>query len=419
MISLSAEDVVHLVAKEGPRWLEKSSPSWRWFRRSGDDHLRLTAGKPLPTLRPSMAQAKTAISAQTASATRPGNATNELFLEFLNRHRPRFESHLHRCLHRTRSRFPRVGANTLATTQALIDLCERGGKRVRPALVLGGALCVTAKPKEKLLFDAAVALELLHGYFLVHDDWMDGDLMRRGGPSVHAVLRERFGTLHLGDAAAIMAGDWGVAVATDWMARLAVTGSTLQAALTCFADMQLAAVVGQIRDLVADDDDAELTYRLKTASYTVSGPLQLGAILAGGNAAQLAGIEDFAVPIGIAFQLRDDLIGVFASEERTGKPFASDVLSGKRTSLVLRCLRRVSEKDARFMRRTLGNANASQGSLRRFVNLLESSGAKKSVENRIRTLHRLGMQKLAKARLRAEGKALLESAATALIFRDA
>jgi geranylgeranyl diphosphate synthase type I len=216
-----------------------------------------------------------------------------------------------------------------------------------------------------------------------------------------------------------MAGDWGVAVATEWLANLDVDGATAKSVLRCFAEMQLAAVIGQIRDLLADDDNVELTYRLKTASYTVAGPLLMGARVAGASPAQERAITEFAMPVGIAFQLRDDLLGVFAPPEQTGKPFAADIRAGKRTALVLECLRRGSPNEARFVRRVLGNAKASGGDLQRFVRLLESTGARARVEQRIRTLHRRGLAKLATARLLTEGKALIASSATVLIDRNA
>ncbi|HEY5955425.1 MAG TPA: polyprenyl synthetase family protein, partial [Polyangiaceae bacterium] len=127
---------------------------------------------------------------------------------------------------------------------------------------------------------------------------------------------------------------------------------------------------------------------------------------------------DFALPVGVAFQLRDDLIGVFAPPERTGKPFASDIRAGKRTALVIECFKRVDDREARFMRRVLGNSQATERELARFVHLLEESGAHRSVQARIRTLHRRGLNHLAKAKLRTPGKLLLESAARALIDRD-
>lgn len=372
-------------------------------------------GPPL-TLPVAMNQAKPTMTTHREGAR---DLTREAFLTFLRSNKRRFEAHLRLRLRQAQRRFPRVGAPTIATTQGLVELCERGGKRVRPGLVLSGALCVNEAPPTDCLFDAAAALELLHGYFLVHDDWMDGDLLRRGGPSVHAALRKRFGNDHLGDAAAILAGDWGVAVATEWMARLDVDGKTLKAALSCFAEMQLAAVVGQVRDLLAVDDDVELTYRLKTASYTVSGPLLLGAILGCGTPAQLKSIAQFALPIGVAFQLRDDSIGVFGSPEATGKPFASDIRAGKRTAIVLESLRLATPAEGRFLRRILGNPMATDKDLKRFVRLLESTGAKKRVENRIATLYRRGMKQLAGAKLRSEGKLLLASAAAALVNRNA
>jgi geranylgeranyl diphosphate synthase, type I len=366
-----------------------------------------------------MAKARASAATPASNDSTQRDATAVIFKHFLVRHKARFETHMRRRLQRAQRRFPRAGGPTLDATQALIDLCERGGKRIRPALVLAGAMCVAARPPMPLLLDAASALELLHGYFLVHDDWMDGDLVRRGGPSVHASLRRRFGNQHIGDSAAILAGDWGVAVATDWMADLPLAGTQARAALRCFAGMQLAAVVGQIRDLLADDDDVEQTYRLKTASYTVSGPLLVGAILAGASQTQQKAIGDFAVPVGVAFQLRDDLIGVFAPPEQTGKPFASDIRAGKRTLLVLECLRRASPAEARFLRRVLGDAKASRSDLLKFVRLLESTGARTQVEDRIRVLHRRGLSKLVGARLRPEGKALLASASTLLIDRGA
>lgn len=368
-----------------------------------------------------MSQAKTARTSRLSGERPPTVASGDAFLSFLKRYKRRFEAHLKRRLGSAQKQIPRIGAPSIATTQALVELCTRGGKRVRPGLLFAGAVSVDAIDALELdvLFDAATALELLHAYFLVHDDWMDGDLLRRGGPSVHALLRERFGDEHLGDAAAILAGDWGVATATDWMARLAVEGARLRDALCCFADMQLAAVVGQIRDLVAADDDIELTYRLKTASYTVEGPLLLGAILAGASEAQRKLLRDFALPVGVAFQLRDDLIGVFAPPEQTGKPYASDVRAGKRTVLVRECLRRASSSERKFLQRVLGDAAASERDLKRFVKLLETSGARAEVEAQIHALHRRGLAALDSRRIRSEGKALLESAAAALISRGA
>src|SRR5450432_615798 len=98
--------------------------------------------------------------------------------------------------------------------------------------------------------------------------------------------------------------------------------------------MQADAIAGQQRDVVAQSLDAEKTYVLKTGSYTVAGPLRMGAILAGGSPRLISGLERFALPAGVAFQIRDDLLSAFGDETETGKPFANDVKSGKRTLLI-------------------------------------------------------------------------------------
>lgn len=341
----------------------------------------------------------------------------EFFLSFVSENKSRFDSVLERQLRQENPLIARGGSSVKTTTQALIEFCLRGGKRIRPAFVWIGSLCVSGRPNVEALDQAGAALELLHNYFLVHDDWMDGDLLRRGGPSVHATLRERFASKTHGDAAAILAGDWGAAVATRWMATLPLANSRMAPALTTFSEMQLYAVTGQIRDLLATDDRPELTYELKTASYTVNGPLQLGAVIGGASPSARAALEAFAIPIGIAFQLKDDLIGVFSPETVTGKPFASDLKQGKRTVLLLEGLRRASPTDRRFLNRTIGRADASVRDLTRVARYLDECGAKSSVEKRIARFYRRSLAALESSSLRADGKTLLRSAATALISR--
>ena len=344
--------------------------------------------------------------------------SKELFLEFLKTNVARFERTLKQQLGKEKALITRGGPAVKTTTQALSELCLRGGKRVRPAFVWVGCLSVDPRPNRDALDQAGAALELLHNYFLVHDDWMDGDLVRRGGKSVHAMLRERFGSIGIGDSAAILAGDWGVAVATKWMATLPIPKHRLGDALTCFSDMQIFAITGQIRDLIATDNRPEITYEFKTGSYTVSGPLKLGAIIGGAKSKDLETLDSFALPIGIAFQLKDDLLGVFSAESVTGKPFASDLRQGKKTVLLLEAQRRASAAERRVMDRVIGRIDTSENDLRRIVRFLDECGAKSAVEKRVEKLHKKALSILDGSTLRTEGKDLLRSAATALISRE-
>jgi len=349
--------------------------------------------------------------------TRSHDRPTEDFSRLLEGHRRPLERALRRRLQKEQRSLGRFGVGPRDIAATVADLCERGGKRVRPALVVVGARSIKTHVDPALLLDMGVVLELLHAYFLIHDDWMDGDLVRRGRPSVHAMLRRRFGSRRLGDSASILAGDWGVGVATKWMTELGLDDRRLRAALDAFGRMQLDAIVGQQRDLVAEDDDCELTYRLKTASYTVEGPLRLGAIAAGAKPSQLTAIGRFSLPVGVAFQHRDDLIGMFSDPSQSGKPMGSDLLSGKRTLLALSGLRLARGADLRLLHRVFGNPSASTADLSRAILILRDCGAEQKVEARIGQLLRRGLRALESAPLLKQGRTLMASAAVTLAMR--
>ncbi len=309
-----------------------------------------------------------------------------------------------------------AGSACTDTMAALVDLCLRGGKRMRAALVVAGARSVSARPPTQALLKVGAALELLHVYFLVHDDWMDQDLLRRGGPSVHAMLRRRFADPHRGDATAILAGDWAMAVATEWFVE-AAPPTLLTPMLARFTALQRTAVLGQVRDLTAEDDDAELTYCLKTASYSVVGPLLLGGILAGASAAQLATLQAYGMPLGVAFQLRDDLIGVFGNVRETGKPVGNDLKVGKATALSHAGFELAKGADARTLTRAFGNPKASTREVRAATQVLKRIGASTRIEARILQLYEQSLSTLSDCPLLDSGCRLLTDAAVTLLER--
>lgn len=309
------------------------------------------------------------------------------------------------------------GEQVVDLVAALRDLCLRGGKRLRPALLAVGYRAANASADIDPALEAGVALELLHAYFLIHDDWMDRDPVRRGGPAVHALLAKQYRSDWLGQSAAILAGDLGVALATEALSRVEVPPTRMPSLLAAFASMQADAVAGQQLDLLGSIDDVERTYELKTGSYTVRGPLLLGALLAGGSSATLSTLERFAVPCGVAFQLRDDLLSVFGDPSSTGKPFGSDVRSGKRTLLMSLGLQRSKGRQATLLRRTWGNAEATDDALRAVVGILDTCGAREGVEKRIEELVAQALSALDRGKLTTTGRELLAGAAEALAYR--
>lgn len=220
-----------------------------------------------------------------------------------------------------------------AAVEELASLTLRGGKRVRAALVGAGYAFATGASSWDCLADVAMAMvsvELLQSYLLVHDDWMDRDPVRRGGQSVHVALRERLGSEAHGDAAAILAGDYGCALAQEALLEVPLAAERLLAAARVLARVQTDVVTGQLAELEgtrkheAARPSVELVHELKTASYTVTGPIALGAALGGASEKALAELARFGRPLGVAFQLRDDLLGVFGDPSATGKPVFGD-----------------------------------------------------------------------------------------------
>ena len=309
------------------------------------------------------------------------------------------------------------GSDVEAMVAAVRDLCLRGGKRLRPALLVAGFRATGTRARLGPALDAGVALELLHTYLLIHDDWMDEDTIRRGGPAVHLLLSRRFRSSKLGDAAGILAGDCAAGLALEALSRVDVPPSRMPRVIDCFARMQIDAVFGQQLDLVGKTRDAESVYALKTSSYSVQGPLKLGALLADCSNDLLRVLDRFGMPLGIAFQLRDDLLGVFGRPDEIGKPVGGDLRQGKRTALIGLALRKLRGGGRRAVTSVFGNPEATAAELRRAVEVLETSGIRGLVERRIAELSAEARKALEAARLPTRTAQVLGDAVNALLDR--
>ncbi|OJF15533.1 polyprenyl synthetase [Couchioplanes caeruleus subsp. caeruleus] len=234
------------------------------------------------------------------------------------------------------------------------DLVLAGGKRLRPTFahwgwrgVIGGR-----EPIDPVL-PALAALELMHTFALVHDDVMDGSDTRRGRPTAHrlfAAQHRHGGRLgdpdHFGATSAILVGDLCLVWADQLLAQAALTTATHFAVRACYDRMRVEAVAGQYLDVLGETEPQEwsldralVVARHKTASYTVQRPLLFGLALAGparpGTTAVNDAYHEYGLAIGEAFQLRDDLLGVYGDPAVTGKPAGDDLRTGKPTVLVM------------------------------------------------------------------------------------
>jgi len=196
-----------------------------------------------------------------------------------------------------------------------------------------------------------------------------------------------------------------------------VPASRLPRVFGAFAQMQADAVAGQQIDVIARGEDVEKTYTLKTGSYTVAGPLRMGALLAGGSPELISALERFALPAGVAFQLRDDLLSAFGDPSETGKPFANDIRSGKRTALIQRAFELAKGKDKKVLASAWGNPRASAKLLREATDVLTRCGARAAVEQRIAELSARALSSVEVAELALARRALLLGAVDALTDR--
>jgi len=274
-----------------------------------------------------------------------------------------------------------------------------GGKRLRARFCYWGYRAVRPDPspaQEAALVRACAALELLHASALVHDDYMDASDTRRGRPATHRAFEARHreagwtgDPVQYGAAAAILLGDLLLSWADELLRRCGLPLSEVGPALEVFDLCRSEVIAGQFLDVsvqaraAADVAQAMTVLRYKSAKYSVERPLHVGAALAGADDAQLAQLSGFGLPVGEAFQLRDDQLGVFGEPATTGKPAGDDLVEGKRTVLValaLQALDRTGDDDAAAdLDRSLGTPLGPDDVARLRVTI-ERSGAREAVE---------------------------------------
>lgn len=310
----------------------------------------------------------------------------------------------------------RLAPGAECMVEAIRDLTFRGGKRLRPALLVAGYLAVEDAADLAPVLDAAAAAELFQSFLLIHDDWMDQDEARRGGKTVHVMMRERFRDAHVGASIAVLCGNLASAYAWGTLAGVRLPGDRVRRAVQEFLEIQEHVVSGQLLDIIGQGTP-ELMHLLKTASYTVRGPLRMGAILGGGTSEQVAALDRFADPSGLAFQLRDDLLGTFGDPAETGKSAGNDLRAGKQTALIAAARDRADPGQRTAIEQALGNAGARDDDIAAARAALEACGARSAVEAQIDSLLRQALAALDEAPLRPPVARLLRSIASMLVAR--
>jgi geranylgeranyl diphosphate synthase, type I len=315
-----------------------------------------------------------------------------------------------------------------------------GGKRLRPAFCHWGFVAAGGDPGAAApggaeradrapggapdVVGAGAALEMLHCFALIHDDVMDASLVRRGAPTVHVQLADQHrGATWSGDpgrygeGGAILVGDMALVYAD------VLLGDATAEAWRVFHEVRVELNVGQFLDLTAaasratDLGTARRIARYKTGTYTIQRPLHLGAALAGGLERLGPALSAYGLPLGEAFQLRDDLLGAFGDAEVTGKPVGDDLREGKATVLVALAAER-ADPAQRTVLDLVGRPDLDDDQVATVRDVLVATGAVAAVEASIAALHADAVAALAAADVAAAARRPLEELADHVAWRD-
>jgi geranylgeranyl diphosphate synthase type I len=244
--------------------------------------------------------------------------------------------------------------------ESIREFTMREGKRIRPLLLILSykAYAPVSKKISRKLYNASTCMEFLHNFMLIHDDIIDRSNLRRGKLTMHKVLAHTVKSPNpdkLGIDLSIIAGDIVYALAIDAFLSIDAPADRKERALKYFIQTAAFTAMGEFIDTVSgvkpvedvDEKEVFLNYTLKTARYTFDCPMVTGAILAGASLREIKKISRFGILIGQAFQIQDDIIGIFETEANIGKSILSDLEEGKKTILVAHAFRTLSGRSRR------------------------------------------------------------------------
>jgi geranylgeranyl diphosphate synthase type I len=312
----------------------------------------------------------------------------------LERIASRVDRRLHGLLAAEVERWGSFDEDLIAPIREIERLVLSGGKRLRPAFCHWGFVGAGGDPGCQSVVDAGSALELLHAFALFHDDVMDDAASRRGTPTTHSVFSAEHAAgdwsgeaRRFGEGVAILVGDLAFVYADQLL-----HGCSAEV-WTVWNELRIELNIGQILDIVGSVRNerrrhkTERICRYKSGKYTIERPLHLGAVLAAPHRAAelLPALSGYGLPLGDAFQMRDDVMGAFGDADVTGKPVGDDLREGKPTPLLSRAVAAASPTEARVLD-TVGSPGMSAAEIERVQQVIIDTGALADLEAHIAAL---------------------------------
>ncbi len=321
------------------------------------------------------------------------------------------------------------------TGRLIKDFILEGGKRIRAAFTYYGYCAVDGGKDGGNISFASAAIELLHNFFLIHDDIIDKSDLRRGSPTIQTRYRQIYenkglisnfkndGKVDLPSAMAIINGDICCALAYEALIESGFQADRILQVLKVMHEIVRFTAIGELLDIVKTTSkkatEAEILqiHYLKTAKYTVEGPLRIGAILQGAAPGILDSLSKYAIPVGIAFQIHDDILGIFGTEEQLGKSVSSDIREGKQTLLTVKALENASPSQEKKLEFFIGNPGITRADMVEVRRIIEDTGALEYSQMKEISLSEQGGKALVDAPIREDIKDILLGTADLLIER--
>lgn len=301
-------------------------------------------------------------------------------ISFVEQIRPRFEKVMDEELAKARGYNQREEDLVKHTLVHLKEYLLRPQKRLRPSFVYYGYML--GREVDEQVWRAAMAVDIIHAAILMHDDFMDEDAIRRGGPTTHKYYEGYMGgDKHYGEAMAVNVGDMGWNLGYELLADTRFPAQKIVKAMRFFFRTIVDTAYGQAFDVTLPlyknwtEEDVIVVHTAKTARYTYENPLFAGAILAGVTTKAYPLLHDYAMKGGVAFQLQDDMLGVFGTPEDTGKSADSDLLQGKATLLILKALQEGTEVQKQAVLKVWGKRLAEPEDIKRAKQAMVNSGS--------------------------------------------
>ena len=336
----------------------------------------------------------------------------------------RVEARVRRLLDAETARWTAIDPDLRSPIESLAALVEAGGKRLRPAFCHWAWVGAGGDGTDPIVVDVGAAFELLHAFALVHDDIMDGSSQRRGRATAHIAfagqhMREgwRGEARRFGEGVAILVGDLAFVYADILVA------AAPPAARAVYDELRVELNIGQYLDVLgtargqANLATARRIASYKSGKYTVERPLHMGAALAGRLDELAAPLSAYGLPLGEAFQLRDDLLGAFGDTSATGKPVGDDLREGKPTPLLAIASQRATGAGARRLLRT-GEPDLTDAEVVEVQEVLVATGARDEIERTIERLVGEAVDAIKVASLTEESQVALTELATYVAWRD-